>query len=288
MSEVGKDTKSNLERKIVQRTEGKCIPEGFVRPDSVNVITYSSGVIKMNMIEFQVVFQCLICNPAEGHELECVTKSITKAGIHAEVFTDSKFIPMKIFVARDHNYANNQFGSVKENETIKVRIIGKRFELNDPYIVAIASLVDNGKDRARKPAQRKSPSPRITVSNEPLNVDIEAENEFVEEDEYKEPEIMAPISIPTLNPAPSLTTGKIGKPQSLEDGEIGKPQSLTTGKIGKPQSLTTGKIGKPQSLEDGEIGKPQSLTTGKIGKPQSLEDGEIGKPQSLEDGEIEE
>jgi DNA-directed RNA polymerase subunit E'/Rpb7 len=199
MSEVGKDTKSNLERKIIQRTEGKCIPEGFVRPDSVSIVTYSSGVIKMNLVEFQVVFQCLICNPTEGHEIECTTKSITKAGIHADVLTDNKFIPMKIFVARDHNYSNQQFGSIKENETIKVRIIGKRFELNDPYIVAIASLVDSGRRQPKKDVQKNSAkNPRITVSDEPLDVEIEEEPEYVEEEEEDlDPEIQAPISIPT-------------------------------------------------------------------------------------------
>ena len=70
MSEVGDSTKLNLERKIVYKTEGKCIPEGFVRPDSVKIITYSSGVVKMNLIEFQVVFECLICNPVEGQMVE--------------------------------------------------------------------------------------------------------------------------------------------------------------------------------------------------------------------------
>ena len=272
MSEVGKDTKLNLERKIVQRTEGKCIPEGFVRPDSVSIVTYSSGVIKMNLVEFQVVFQCLICNPAEGHEVECLTKSITKAGIHAEVITDNKFIPMKVFVARDHNYSNQQFGNVKENEMIKVRIIGKRFELNDPYIVAIASLVDRGqrtdqRTDQRDQSKRKTPSekPRITVLNESVSD---------EEPEYVDEEIQAPISIPTLN-TQAQNTGEIVTPQSINTGKIGTPQSLEEGEIVTPQSINTGKIGTPQSLEEGEIVTPQSLNTGKIVTPQSLEEGEI-------------
>lgn len=203
MSEVGDSTKLNLERKIVQRTEGKCIPEGYVRPDSVKITTYSSGVIKMNLVEFQVVFECLICNPVEGQTVECTTKSITKAGIHAEVMTDRKFVPMKIFVARDHNYANRMFGDVKEEETIRVRIIGKRFELNDPYIVAIASLMDAGKGapnlgmrRQGAPAPQK---PRITVL-EDATENVEDADEYVEpeQDEEPEPEERAPISIPTV------------------------------------------------------------------------------------------
>ena len=35
--EVGKNTKQNLERAISNKTEGKCISEGFIRPNSVRV-----------------------------------------------------------------------------------------------------------------------------------------------------------------------------------------------------------------------------------------------------------
>ena len=199
MSEIGDSTRMNLERKIVHRTAGKCIPEGFVRPDSIQLITYSSGVIKMNMVEFQVVFECLICNPAEGHRVECITKTITKAGIHAEVVTGN-IIPMKIFIARDHNYANQAFGNIKENDVINVQIIGKRFELNDPYIVAIASLVDNNK-KSNVVRQPNTAKPKITVTDEPVDADIEDEPEYVEEEEEINKEIKAPISIPTLNPS---------------------------------------------------------------------------------------
>ena len=193
MSEIGDMTKQNLESKIKHRIDGKCIPEGFVEPRTLKIITYSSGVVKMNMIEFQVVFECSICNPVEGQIVECTTKTITKAGIHAEVIT-GEIVPMKIFVARDHNYLNRMFGDIRENENIKVRIIGKRFELNDPYIVAIASLIDNGKGiRNDRPGliQRK---PKITVLDDASN--IEDEDEYVE----NETEIQAPISIPTINP----------------------------------------------------------------------------------------
>lgn len=221
MSEIGDKTKQNLETKIKRNIEGKCIPEGFVEPRTLKIVTYSSGVVKMNMIEFQVVFECSICNPVEGQIVECNTKTITKAGIHAEVVT-GEIIPMKIFVARDHNYANRQFGDIKENDKIKVRIIGKRFELNDPYIVAIASLVDNGKglrnDNQKNDNLKK---PRITVLEDAAS-NIEDEDEYVEpveEEEEQDAEIQAPISIPTLRkPSTASTTSFDGT--SLEEGEI--------------------------------------------------------------------
>ena len=34
------------------------------------------------------------------------------------------------------------FSNVKENDDIKVRVIGQRFELNDKYISILAELID--------------------------------------------------------------------------------------------------------------------------------------------------
>lgn len=183
MHEVGKNTKANLERKVVEKTEGKCIPEGFIRPDSVRILSYSSGVVNLENIEFQVVFECLVCNPVEGMHVDCVVKTITKAGIHGEVVTEKGYVPLKIFVARDHNYSNKLFGQVKEGATVKAKIIGKRFELNDPYIVAIASLVDLTKDRKMAPAK-----PKIVILNKPEQAEEESEedlDDIVEELEDK-------------------------------------------------------------------------------------------------------
>lgn len=193
MSEVGNNTKMNLERKIVQRTEGKCIPEGYVHPTSVKLISYSSGVVKMNMIEFQVVFECSVCNPVEGMIVSCVTRSITKAGIHADVLTPEGYLPMKIFVARDHNYSNASFGSIKENAHIDVRIVGKRFELNDAYIVAIASLIESSRGTAATSVGRQ----KITVL-EPTE-----EEDVLEDYDVQEPYV---VSVP--------------RNDSAEEGEI--------------------------------------------------------------------
>jgi DNA-directed RNA polymerase subunit E'/Rpb7 len=158
--EVGKNTKANLERKITESVSGKCIPEGYIRPDSIRILSYSSGIVNLENIEFHVVFECLVCNPVEGMKVDCLVRTITKAGIHGEVVTEKGFIPLKVFVARDHNYSNKLFGQVKEGISIKVKIIGKRFELNDPYIVAIASLVDLGNERK---VPRMTGRPKITV-----------------------------------------------------------------------------------------------------------------------------
>jgi len=146
ITEIGRNIKQNLEAIISAKIEGKCTVEGFIRPDSVNVIQYSSGKVNGEFVEYQTMYECMVCHPVEGMELECVTKTITKAGIHAEVADQEGNIPITIFISRDHHISNHQFGLVKENSRLLVKIIGVRFELNDPYICAIGKLLEKKED----------------------------------------------------------------------------------------------------------------------------------------------
>lgn len=141
ITEIGKNIKQNLEKTVSYKTEGKCIAEGFIKPNSVRVISYSSGVINGDIIDFQTVFECMVCHPVEGMNIECDAKTITKAGIHGEVLEDD-IVPVTVFIARDHHFTDKLFASVKEGQRITVRVIGVRYELNDPYICVIAKLVE--------------------------------------------------------------------------------------------------------------------------------------------------
>jgi DNA-directed RNA polymerase subunit E'/Rpb7 len=146
MNEVGKNIKQNLEKKITSKIEGRCIKEGFIKPNSVKIISYSSGLVNLSYIDFEVVFECMVCHPVEGMLIECDVRTVTKAGIHAVVNTDDGVVPVTVFVARDHNHNDAYFATIKENMKITVRVIGVRFELNDPFICVIAKLLQNRDD----------------------------------------------------------------------------------------------------------------------------------------------
>ena len=82
----------------------------------------------------------MICHPVEGMKMSCNAKTITKAGVHAEIIDDTGSVPVSIFIARDHHFTDNRFAKVSAGDKLKAIIIGCKFELNDPYISAIASL----------------------------------------------------------------------------------------------------------------------------------------------------
>jgi len=137
---IGRNLQQTIEETIASMVEGRCIVEGYVKPQSVRVITYSSGLIKGTEVIFDVVFECEVCFPVAGMLFNCVAKNITKAGIRAES-ADEIPSPFVLFVARDHYYASDYFNSIEENEKFTARVIAQRFELNDKYVSIIAEIV---------------------------------------------------------------------------------------------------------------------------------------------------
>lgn len=141
VKDIGINIESVLESHIVFMCEGKCIPEGFVKPKTIKIVTYSCGLIQSTHASFEVVFECEVCFPVEGMNIYCIAVNITKAGIRGESSTDHPS-PFVVFVARDHHYNNPKFASIKEGDKFIANVIGQRFELNDKHISIIAELKD--------------------------------------------------------------------------------------------------------------------------------------------------
>lgn len=150
ITEIGKNIKQTLEDKLIDQISNRCIPEGYVSPKNIKIIQFSSGTLVRNSISYCVVYECNIAHPVEGMLIVAKTKTITKAGIHAQVIDTDGNIPITVFVARDHNLANSLFHDVKENELITVKVIGIRYELNDPYICVIANMFSSNSNEQKK------------------------------------------------------------------------------------------------------------------------------------------
>ena len=147
MNQIGTTvTKTNLKSSIDTFISGKCIEEGYVQPNSIEIKSYSVGNLKSNLIEFHVVFECKTYNPAEGSWISnCKVQSVTKAGIHANTFDRNNNIPATVFVIRDHFSENKYFQDIKEDDLIDIKVIGTRFELNDRCVEVLGDLMPKSK-----------------------------------------------------------------------------------------------------------------------------------------------
>jgi len=154
---IGKNLKETIEENIKANFEGKCVVEGYIKPNSCVILSYSSGTIMNgNKIIFEVVFECDICFPVEGQLIDCVAKNITKAGIRAESADDVPS-PIVVFIAKDHHYAIPFFSEIKEGDKFKVQVIGQRFELNDKYISIIGTIKENKELKEKENFQKSKP-----------------------------------------------------------------------------------------------------------------------------------
>ena len=159
---IGKNLDEVIEQYIHHNFEGKCLVEGYIKPNSCKIIRYSCGTIERgNNVVFEAVFECDICFPVEGMLIPCVAKNIVKAGIRAESGTEFPS-PIIVFVAKDHHYNYQAFADVKEGDKINVRVIGQRFELNDKYVSIIGEFVKE-KEYIVKPKQNTKP--RLVISS---------------------------------------------------------------------------------------------------------------------------
>lgn len=161
MKNIGSNLKEIMLKLIENDIAGKCIKEGYIKPNSISIISHSNGIQESDYIKFSVVIECLVCNPVEGQNISCKVVNITKAGIRASV--DDENDPLVIFIARDHSYLKKNFSNIKDEQEITVRVIGQRYELNDKNISVIGELVDS-----------KTKPQKISISkkSDPVDIDI--------------------------------------------------------------------------------------------------------------------
>ena len=136
-----------LHNTLISCIEGRCITEGFIKPNSTRIINFKCGKIIAKNVQFNIVIECLVCNPQPQSIITCVAKNITQAGIRA--LSDDEFSPIVVYITRDFGIESDKtyYNSVKEGDKINVRVIGKRFEMNDRHIQIIGFLVQPRKDR---------------------------------------------------------------------------------------------------------------------------------------------
>jgi len=136
---LGNNVKENIKNMLKDELEGICSKEGYIKKNSINIITYSAGVVESENVVFDVIFDCLICKPVEGMTFNCIVNNITKAGIRA--FYNNDESPVIIFIARDHHLKNDEFNKIKEDDILTIRTIGVRYQLNDENIHVLAEFI---------------------------------------------------------------------------------------------------------------------------------------------------
>lgn len=154
ITELGKNVASIIRQKLISSVEGRCMEQGYVKPNSVQLLTYSTGLVHGADIYYDVSYQCLICRPTEGMLIRgCLVKNVTKAGIRALLSEEQS--PVIVYVSRDHLTGDTTLSNIEPGDVITVRVIGQRYELGDKAVSVVGQLAD----LPTKPTVRLGPPP---------------------------------------------------------------------------------------------------------------------------------
>jgi DNA-directed RNA polymerase subunit E'/Rpb7 len=139
MAECGKNI-SDILKHYLEPLEGKCITEGYLKKNSIKIVSYDSGKLTQQYINFEVVFECKIAIPTVNQTLVCEVESNTIAGLQCKLHMDNES-PFIIFLAKDHHMDIPEFFSCDVGSIIHVSVIGQRYSVNDSNISVIAKLL---------------------------------------------------------------------------------------------------------------------------------------------------
>jgi hypothetical protein len=125
--------------KIKKTVEGKCLEDGYVKIDSVTLLSFSCGVCQADKLKYTASYECLICLPVEGMPIRCVVVSNSNGGVRA-VIKGEKVTPMVVFVSRDLPCAKD-LTEFQEGDTFDAEVYGVKYELNDTFVSVLAKIL---------------------------------------------------------------------------------------------------------------------------------------------------
>ena len=158
-SDLSNDIDTILKDTVRDEIEGKCMNDGYIKRNSVRIISRSVGKLMMTQFNGNIIYNiryiAQVCNPHEGEIIKCSVENINKMGIMAYINDDDS--PMSILLAKQHHQENEHFSKLQEKDEIYIKIIGKGFEFGDDRISVIGVL-------QQTPTSKKSKKENVTKS----------------------------------------------------------------------------------------------------------------------------
>jgi len=145
MKEMNSNYLTTLQKKIAKKIEGRCITEGYVRPQSVRIYTHSCGLISdKDTIEFDTIVDCDTAMFVAGTLVEAKVKSVILAGVLAE-HPHIEPSPFVLYLLKEHQSLNNPnvmdpLNQLKVGDIFTARVTFQQLKLNQEQLELTGEL----------------------------------------------------------------------------------------------------------------------------------------------------
>jgi len=146
------DVKDLLVTKLKERHESKCNSNGYVKPNSIDLVARSAGAAENGRYTGNFVYDCKMkCDvlyPQGGMVMNVLVIKVTKMGVYA-VFEEA----IRILIPRDIHIGNTEFDNIKEGDIITVRLERSEIQTNAPFIMAVGKLISTSAEQTNEETQ---------------------------------------------------------------------------------------------------------------------------------------
>lgn len=137
-NEINNNIDSILLEKLKNDVGNRCIKEGYVRRDSIEILKRSIGSIDSihfnGRVCYQMTYSAEVCNPTEGLKLEGKIADINKMGAIINIE------PLSIVLPKQHHQDLEVFKDLSIGDHVSITIVGCIFELYDTEINAVGVI----------------------------------------------------------------------------------------------------------------------------------------------------
>lgn len=130
---------THIEELLKNKVEQKCIAEGYVKKDTVQILKKSIGNLKGSQfngyINYELKYKAQICSPKNGSIIKCKVKLVNnKLGVLGSNG------PLTIIVAKQLHNNPELLDEINIDDIIEIKVIESKYSLNDKEIKIIAKL----------------------------------------------------------------------------------------------------------------------------------------------------
>jgi DNA-directed RNA polymerase subunit E'/Rpb7 len=138
------DINEIIHNKLKKKIEGKCIGDGYIKEESVNIISRSLGMMLntdfSGSVSYEIIYSAEVCNPKEGQVLEVVVDTLDETNTVC-YYIDEETSPIEIYLFKQHYLENQDYSSLKEGDKILVKILETQIEFGQDKILATAEFL---------------------------------------------------------------------------------------------------------------------------------------------------
>lgn len=138
------DVNNIILEKLKKKVEGKCISDGFIKQESVEIISRSLGMLLNHdfnsNITYEIIYSADVCNPREGQTIEVVIDTIDETNTVC-YYLDEESSPIEIYLFKQHYLENQEYAALQQGDRIIVKILDTQIEFGSKKILAIAEFI---------------------------------------------------------------------------------------------------------------------------------------------------